>query len=53
MDFGLLPELSQKSLPIKLLNKGTYQVPIKFILSQVCLNLSIICYHLPIHKIMI
>ncbi|XP_025209054.1 uncharacterized protein LOC112604302 isoform X2 [Melanaphis sacchari] len=34
MDFGLLPELSQKSLPIKLLNKGTYQVPIKLILSQ-------------------
>lgn len=37
MDFGLLAELSQKSLPIKLLNKGTYQVPIKFILNQVSL----------------
>ncbi|XP_022167915.1 uncharacterized protein LOC111032049 isoform X2 [Myzus persicae] len=34
IDFGLLPELSQKSLPIKLMNKGTYQVPIKFILNQ-------------------
>ncbi|XP_027853782.2 uncharacterized protein LOC114132508 isoform X2 [Aphis gossypii] len=34
IDFGLLPELSQKSIPIKLLNKGAYQVPIKFILSQ-------------------
>ncbi|XP_025411183.1 uncharacterized protein LOC112684083 isoform X2 [Sipha flava] len=34
IDFGLLPELSQKSLPIKLLNKGTCQVPIKFILNQ-------------------
>lgn len=38
MDFGLLPELSHKSLPIKLLNKGTYQVPIKLILNQVCLK---------------
>ncbi|KAL4149337.1 hypothetical protein QTP88_003302 [Uroleucon formosanum] len=34
IDFGLLPELSQKAFPIKLMNKGTYQVPIKFILNQ-------------------
>ncbi|XP_016658195.1 uncharacterized protein LOC100161585 isoform X2 [Acyrthosiphon pisum] len=34
IDFGLLPELTKKSLPIKLMNKGTYQVPIKFILNQ-------------------
>ncbi|VVC30296.1 Hypothetical protein CINCED_3A007704 [Cinara cedri] len=34
INFGLLPELSKKSLPIKLLNKGAFQVPIKLILNQ-------------------
>lgn len=42
MDFGFLPEFSQKSLPIKLLNKGTYQVPIIFILNQVCFKQMVV-----------